>query len=531
MAVDTLIIGSGVVAAALAQRLLDKNPKASILILEAGDRVKTKDFALWENYLITGKLPYDRYRDLDYPQKDNPGENKSVGGTEVPLMGARLLTYGGSTLHWGGWSFRLKPEDFELKTRTGNGADWPFGYAEFEPYYVQAEHYIGVSGDSKDPTVPRSDGYPFPAFPYSLEDQPVAHAMEALGVTYSHLPIARHGVTDTTSKHAPCQTTGTCKYCPFGARFAATNYLNDMVEWNDYPNFEVRTGVIVESIVLASKQRAAGVAYITRDSPVPQRIEAERIIVAAGAIESAKLLQRSTSADWPRGVGNDNDLVGRFLVTHPYFIFTAALPANPLKLQAEMNFPTLCSRHFDSVTEQPGGKFILVNPPDTVNPKLVAAMQSGKTRDQLDARLIGANNIQLHGMLEVFGKPENRVLNSDKRNQLGLIETSVDYTKDFTFDARMQSIQTQVERIFGQMGATLSGKPSISWRADHAGSLCRMGQSDADSVIDANLRVHGVENLYVCSNASFPSIGAINPTLTLTALALRLGDHLAARPA
>ena len=287
MAVDTVIIGSGVAAAALAQRLLDKDPKASILILEAGTRVKTKDFALWENYLITGQLPYDRYRDLDYPQKDNPGENKSVGGTEVPLMGARVLTYGGSTLHWGGWSFRLKPEDFELKTRTGRSADWPFGYGELEPYYVQAEDYIGVSGDSQDPTVPRSGTYPFPAFPYSLEDQPVAHAMEALGMAYSHLPIARNGVTDTTSKHAPCQTTGTCKYCPFGARFAATNYLNDMVAWNDYPNFEVRTGVIVESIVLASKQRAAGVTFITLDSPQPKRIEAQRIIVAAGAIESA----------------------------------------------------------------------------------------------------------------------------------------------------------------------------------------------------------------------------------------------------
>ncbi len=67
MTVDTLIIGSGVVAAAISQLLLEKTPAASILILEAGDRIKTKDFALWDQYLITGRLPYEVCRDLDYP--------------------------------------------------------------------------------------------------------------------------------------------------------------------------------------------------------------------------------------------------------------------------------------------------------------------------------------------------------------------------------------------------------------------------------------------------------------------------------
>src|ERR1700730_3811773 len=128
MQVDTLIIGSGVAAAAISQRLLEKDASASILILESGTRVKTKDFGLWENYLVTGHLPYEPYKDFNYPQRDTPGENVSVGGTELPLMGARVLTYGGSTMHWGGWSLRLKPEDFELKRRTGQGGDWPIGY-------------------------------------------------------------------------------------------------------------------------------------------------------------------------------------------------------------------------------------------------------------------------------------------------------------------------------------------------------------------------------------------------------------------
>jgi len=526
MAVETLIIGSGVAAAALAQRLLDNNPKASILILEAGPPVKTKDFGLWENYLITGQLPYDRCKDLNYPQKDVPGENMSVGGTEIPLIGARVMTYGGSTIHWGGWAFRLKPEDFALESAAENTADWPIRYEDLEHYYTQAEHYIGVSGDSGDKTVPRNGDYPFPAFPYTLEDRLIAEAMKTLGYGVSALPIARHGVTDTTSKHAPCQTTGTCKYCPFGARYAATNFLNDMLAWNDYPNFEVRTGVVVETIEVSQKTRATAVVYSVAASGETARVEAEHIIVAAGTIESAKLLQRSTSTAWRNGIGNDSDLVGRHFITHPYFMFTGRLPANPLRLQPEMNFPTLCSRHFDSEAEQAAGKFILVNPPDTVQPKILSSMQAGVRRDKIDAQILGPNAVQLHGMVEVFGRHANRVTNAGKRNRFGLRETVVDYTKDPGFDGRMAEIQAHVDDIFTAMGAQKSGKPNVSWRADHAASTCRMGQTEGDSVVDKNLRIHGVENLYVCSNAVFPSLGAINPTLTLTALALRLGDHL-----
>src|ERR1700737_1020124 len=128
MPVDTVIIGSGVAATALAQRLLDKNPSASILILEAGSRVKTKDFALWENYLVTGRVAYEPFCDLDYPARDFAGENLSVGGTVIPLAGARVFAYGGSTLHWGGWAFRLKPEDFQLHSNTGKGGDWPLKF-------------------------------------------------------------------------------------------------------------------------------------------------------------------------------------------------------------------------------------------------------------------------------------------------------------------------------------------------------------------------------------------------------------------
>jgi choline dehydrogenase-like flavoprotein len=524
--VGTMIVGSGVAATVVAQIILEQDAGASVLILEAGTRVKAKDFGLWENYLITGRLPYDPFKDLAYPQRDFPGENVSAGGTEVPLIGARVFAYGGSTLHWGGWSFRLKPEDFRLKTNTGEGIDWPFDYDTLEPYYCRAEDHLAVSGDSSNTLLPRSAPYPFRAFPLTLEDRPVADAMDHLGLSYGHMPIARRGVSNVPSRHAPCQTTGTCKYCPFGARYVAANYLDDLREWNDFPGLTVKLGAVVYSIRMDGKKRAVGAVYWDRESGDMVTVDADRVIIAGGAIESAKLLLRSTSPEWPTGVGNDHDLVGRHLITHPYFIFTATLPSNPDRLQPEMNFPTLASRHFDSVDEQKEGKFVLVAPPETVSFSLAQQMQRGLSRAKIDAALSGPNKIQIHGMIEVFGRWSNRVTNLSDVNRVGLPMTSVDYTKDKEFDARMVAVQGKVAAIFDAMGAPLVDKPSISWRADHAASVCRMSSKEMEGVVDPDLRVHGVDNLYLISNGVFPNLGAVNPTLTLTALAFKLGDHL-----
>lgn len=527
MTVDTIIVGSGVAATAVAQTLLERDPRASITILDVGQRVKTKDFGLWENFVVTGQLPYNSFKDLPYPGRETPGENENAGSREVPLEGARIFAYGGSTHHWGGWSFRLKPEDFRLKSNTGDGLDWPFDYDYLEPYYCRAEEHLAVSGDSSDLLVRRSAPFPFAPFPMTLQDKPVADALDTLGVGYSHLPIARRGVAAKLSRHAPCQTTGTCKYCPFGARYVACNYLDDLREWNDFPNLQIKLGAAVLAIRMNGKRLAEGVLYIERETGKTVEIDADRVVVAAGAIESANLLRRSSTTAWTRGIGNDTDLVGRHLITHPYFIFSATLPSNPLRLQPEMDFPTLVSRHFDSPEEQCAGKYMLVAPPRTVDFSLARQMQSGATRAKIDAKLTGPNTIQIHGMVEVFGRFENQVSPMRSGNRFGLPMTSVRYSEDPSFGNRMGEIEAKVHAIFHAMGVTPDGSGTVSWRADHAASVCRMGMDETESVVDPNLRVHGVDNLYVISNAVFPNLGAINPTLTLTALALRLGDHLA----
>ncbi|WP_440905358.1 GMC oxidoreductase [Catenovulum sp. SX2] len=535
---DVLIVGSGVAAAAIAQKVLEKDPHKKITILEAGSKVKMRDFATHQNYLVTGNLPYEFCQDKAYPTKDSAGENESLGSTLLPMQGSRLMMYGGSTVHWGGWSFRLKPEDFKLKSNiekhinklSGNYdlVDWPFDYDELEPYYCEAEHYIGVSGDSHDPSVPRSKAYPYPAFPYTAEDKPALDALKVLNLQYSHMPIARHGMSASDSIHPPCQTTGTCKYCPFGARYVAANYIDDMMQYKDYPNLEVKTGIVVESLIMSGKNKVKGVRFHNKNISETESFElhAHTVILAAGAIESSKLLLRSIDAHWPNGVGNDHDLVGRNLITHPYMMFEADLPENPDGLMPEMDFPTLVSRHFDSEAQQLMGKYIIVNPSSSIGTRLAKEMQSGKPFSVIKDEITGKSKIQLHVLIEIFSQYNNRLYNASKRNHIGLIETAIDFEQGPDFNPRIKQIQADIEQIFAAMGASNTRLKTISWRADHAACTTRMAESANKGVVDKNLKVFDVDNLYVCSNGSFATLGAVNPTLTLTSLAIRLATHL-----
>lgn len=542
MSKHIIVVGSGVAAAATVTKLLSANPKAKITVIEAGDKIRMRDFKLFQNYLVNGKLPYDTKdiydscMDLPYADRDRPGENVRTGDTEIPMNGSRSIIYGGSTVHWGGWAFRLKPEDFKLKSNTWNQQpyfadviDWPISYDELEPFYTKAEHFIGVSGNSKDLVTPRSGEYPFPHFPYTKQDGVFIEAFKNMEpkISYSHLPIARYGVSSTNTSHAPCQTTGLCKYCPFGARFVAANNFDDLLNSAEYPNLKVYLNRIVQEVLMKDRSTARGVRFLNKAKNKVEVMEADLVILALGAVEGPKLLQRSVSEFWIRGIGNDRDLVGRFLVSHPYFFFKAIMPDNKEMMQPEMGFPTLVSRHFDSPEEQTKGKFILINPASSPKVNLQRSMAAGLAKEKIIDSISRDITLQLQGIIEVFSQHSNRVLNSNKTNRFGMQETAIHFSKDSGFDTRMAEVQQIVEVIFANVGAQkVEVDIPISWRADHAGCTTRMSTSAEEGVVDHNLRIHGTDNLYVISNSSFSSLGAVNPTLTLTALAIRLGEHL-----
>ena len=142
--------------------------------------------------------------------------------------------------------------------------------------------------------------------------------------------------------------------------------------------------------------------------------------------------------------------------------------------------------------------------------------------------LISEMRISLGGEMEQFESPENRVSLGSGTTRHGLPTTEIEVgVHEINIKTRQEHVQTFVE-ILKTAGCTEDSIETDAGDPDgaHASSTCRMSSSDADGVVNPDLQIHGTDNLYVCSNAVFPSIAAANPTLTLSALAVRLAEHI-----
>jgi choline dehydrogenase-like flavoprotein len=201
--------------------------------------------------------------------------------------------------------------------------------------------------------------------------------------------------------------------------------------------------------------------------------------------------------------------------------------SNPQRLQQELDFPTLMSRQFDTPHEQPGGKLFLYRERTKPRIELAKRMIEGRSRGEIEAELLGPALWELQGFMEEFANPNNRIELGHGLNRLGLPQTRIYFDRAEGFEQTSAERLRVMQEVIRAMGMEPIASGVQQQRGDHAASTCRMARSAADGVVDEHLRVHDTDNLYVCSNAVFPSGAAVNPTLTVTALSLRLGEHLA----
>ena len=519
-----IIVGSGVAGTAIATKLLEADPTTPILILEAGPLVPMKDRRYWWDYVVDRRQPYEQCEDRDE-------DNRSVGGTAWHSKGVRTIMYGGSTVHWGGWSMRFKPEDFYLKTNTDEGCDWPYDYDTLEPYYCRAEEYLSVCGEDADcvergkPETQnrnhpwRSKPFPQPPYPWTESDGEMIKAFRELGIQPGHMPIARY---------RKCMATGTCKYCPFGARFSATYVLDRLLSEPRFTNFKFIGSAPVTRLVAESKSRIHAVEYIDPATRATMTASADRIILCAGAYEVPKLLMMSTSQYWEHGIGNDNDLVGRYPVAHPFLSVAGTKPKNEERWIQEFDFPSLMSRTYDTEKYQADGKIFLMKTAGVPNVDIAEYMIAGKSRAQIDAIITGPRQTQLSAYMEQFGEYHNRFTPGEGVTRFGLPRTRIDFTQSPKAAERAAARLELMAKVIKAMGYVVQDADMQVGTQDghHTSSTCRMGRDPSEGVVDADLRVFGTSNLYVCSNAVHPTCAAVNPTPTLVAVTLKLTDHL-----
>ncbi len=466
MEAEVCIVGAGAAGGIMALELARRG--VGVAVLESGPR---HDFGQRREYVR-------RYLEHENPwQTPLPGLDRYTGSgaTSDFLAGKRARGVGGSTLHWEGYALRLHADDFRMRSLYGIADDWPISYQDLEPYYARAEQALGVAGAADDPWAsPRSAAFPLPAFPFSYSDGLLARACRSLGIALHSLPQARNSVA--YGGRSQCRACGTCHVCPTGAK-ASTDLTH-------IPEAEAtgKARVLTDATVLRLETDRAGnvsAAVYARPDKVEQRVSARVFVVAAGAVENARLLLLSPSREFPDGLANRSGLVGKFFMSHPSVDVTgrASEKVHPYRI----GFSTAMSRQFAVERDRAArGAFNAVS----LNPRV---------RDY-------------------FGSPVPHLHYNVGRYELKALDEG----------------KAVARKIFAAMGLTDISSGGISF-AGHLIGTHRMGADPHTSVLEPNLRAHDVPNLYLVGSGCFVTASASPPTLTIAAMAIRAAEHIAAR--
>lgn len=531
--VDVCVIGSGpagsLIAAEVAGQGLD------VVVLEAGERFESDD-----------RL---ERMERDIRPADDPLSVWNMGGTRdaytssgerfYPLNRARVKGVGGSTLHWQGMVMRLHERDFNRSTHEGVAADWPLEYADLAPYYAQAERELGVAGALDNPFAPpRSEPFPQPAFPPSYSDSLFAASCEQLGVTMHSVPNARNSM-DYDDRSA-CVGYGTCNpVCPSGAKYCADIHAQKAEETG--ARIVDRAPVQRLEHDAAGKQVEAAV-YATPDGRT-HRQEARAFVIACGGVETPRLLLLSKSSRYPHGLANSSGLVGRYFMDHLFVGMGGTLSEETR--QNHIGFITSeCHQFYDNPGQGTRGTGNSIPKSDAdlgpikleflnyAGPSPVEIALNGDTwGDELlqTLRERYGNHVAMGGLVGQLPRAENSVsldhsTTDNHGNPVPQIEWRVDRRSKRTI-RRASEIQRAILEELG-VDVTWTVGPENTGPAFHQMGTTRMGENPNESVVNAEMRTHDIENLWIASSSAFVTSGAMNPTLTIAALALKAADHV-----
>jgi choline dehydrogenase-like flavoprotein len=518
---EVIVVGAGIAGALAATELARAGVK--VAILEAGPTVD-RAAAVRRYQESSVRVPESAYPNLPYaprPTVIHPNAYYVQKGPEnFGSTYERLV--GGSTWHWLGTALRLVPNDFRMRSAYGVGHDWPIAYDDLEPWYGKAEHEIGVSGVD-DPALgaPRSTTYPMPPIPQSYLAKRFASAAQTIGLQVSSTPQARNSVA--RDGRPACCGNGSCiPICPIGAKYDASVHVAKARK--------LGARLVAPAVVNSVEVTANGVTVRFLHPDGRSGVAYGRILVlAAHGIEIPKLMLMSTGPAHPAGLGNQHDLVGRFLMDHPTQLSWAVSKdpvypyRGPLSTAGVEMLRDGPFRRFRGAFRVEIGNDGWSWPAGDATVQARTAATNGELGapglEQLRERF--ERQLRLASLVEPLPDRENRVTLSDRRDALGIPRPSISYRTHPYATAGLSAARKVHELLFEAVGATEIQHADSPFGAGHIMGTCRMGNDPASSVVDRDLRVHRHERCFVISTAVFPSVGTANPTLTLAALSLR----------
>lgn len=443
---------------------------------------------------------------------------------------------GSGTVSYGAMAWRFMEQDFKLKTLYGpvEGStldDWPITYDQLEPYYEKAEWEIGVSGDHTRNAFapPQRKPYPMPAFEYNSEGEWLDKTCKKMGLHPFSIPMLRNSVP--YNGRAACIRNRTCcgYACPVDAKNGTQNTVIPVAMSTG--NCEVRTGCMVAEILVDDTGRATGVKYFDNDKNVYTQT-ADIVIVSGSAIETARLLLNSKSKQYPNGIGNSNDWVGRNLQGHAYCGAVGEFDWDIL----DMSGPGACMAISDYSHTKENGMggvlctefYVLPYGFSKIHPRGKSWGKEHKDYQRENYRRLG----RLHGPVQEIPVFDSRVqIDPEVVDYWGIPVPMLSGERHPLDKVHCDYVAAKAEEVLKQAGAKQTwlkrggtGGPS---GGQHQAGTCRMGKDPKTSVVDEYCRVHETPNVFIADGSVLVTNGGFNPVLTIMAVAYRTGEFIA----
>lgn len=478
---DAIVIGSGAGGSSIAFRLAQHGVKT--LVIERGD-----------------------FLHLEPADKAEP-EGRYLSDIVAP--GAPLDFVGGQTKFYGAALYRLRENDFRsVDHGCGTSPAWPFGYETMEAYYQQAETLYRVHGaPATDPTEPpRRGALPYPALPHDPVVARVIAKLERSGTKVSAIPRALdYGPEGKCVLCAGCDA----YYCAHDAKMDAEIAALRPALATGQVTLLTRTECL-RVLTSADGRHATGV--VLRDSDGTRIVNAGTVIIAAGMPGSALLLRRSRTEQHPEGLGNAGGALGRYMAGHSV--------GGIFPLISWRKLPPIHSKTFAINTYHDGA-------PGWPYPlgviQIAGQMPFWRTYRtgpmHLVAPLVCGHSLIAFYATEALPTPQSGlVFDGDT------VAHRIEPTHDLAAFERLRGLAVDAFRRAGYPVLARRRRQPYLWH--EVGTVC-LGDDPRRSVVDPDCQVHGIRGLYVADQSVLPSAGTVNTGLTIIALALRAGDHIA----